>query len=346
VVQVFDRKGVFCCNHGFPGSSCSRGLLEQASGATFCASRGGCWVTDTQFLARPATQRACLLDRACWARRRAATSIWQPAPILFLTPFLLAAPRPQARHETHLPAFQNSPRPHPRVFGAHENPRRPGRAERAPRQGPQAFGGLSLTADSTRPPAAGLASVPAMLGRLVHKADFERLLQTKSLMRSAHFAVHHVSGAPSLPPKPARLSSKTNLSTDGAPLEASPVNKSREAAAASGALPAPQGVWMGCVVPKRHARRAVTRTLIKRQVRAALQRQQSAPAGLAPGLWLVRLTAGFPVAQFVSARSARLALATREELDTLLQRCQARRSPQPGGMPVRVAPGTAPGTAP
>jgi ribonuclease P protein component len=171
------------------------------------------------------------------------------------------------------------------------------------------------------------------LGRLVHKADFERLLLTKSLMRSAHFAVHHVSSPPSATPKPARLLLKSNLSTDGAPLEAMLVDKSMnpasEAPAAQAALAAVQGVWMGCVVPKRHARRAVTRTLIKRQMRAAVQRQQTSCAGLAPGLWLVRLTAAFPVVQFVSARSARLADAVREELDTLLQRCQARRATAP-----------------
>jgi ribonuclease P protein component len=168
------------------------------------------------------------------------------------------------------------------------------------------------------------------LGRLVHKADFERLLLAKSLMRSAHFAVHHVSSPPSATPKPARLLLKSNLSTDGAPLEAMLVDKSMNPASeAPAAQAAVQGVWMGCVVPKRHARRAVTRTLIKRQMRAAVQRQQTSCAGLAPGLWLVRLTAAFPVVQFVSARSARLADAVREELDTLLQRCQARRATAP-----------------
>ena len=30
------------------------------------------------------------------------------------------------------------------------------------------------------------------------------------------------------------------------------------------------GVWLGAVVPKRHARRSVTRVLIKRQIRRAL----------------------------------------------------------------------------
>ncbi len=172
------------------------------------------------------------------------------------------------------------------------------------------------------------------LGRLVHKADFERLLLAKSLLRSAHFAVHHVSSPPSPTPKPARLLMKNNLSTDGAPLEAMLVDKSENPAPSASALQASGqaavlGAWMGCVVPKRHARRSVTRSLIKRQMRAAVQRQQASAAGLAPGLWLVRLTAGFPVAEFVSARSSHLADAARLELDTLLQRCQAKRAAQP-----------------
>jgi ribonuclease P protein component len=75
------------------------------------------------------------------------------------------------------------------------------------------------------------------------------------------------------------------------------------------------GFWLGCVVPKRHARRAVTRTLLKRQIRVAFE----CHAGRLPhGLWLVRLRAPFSPAEFVSARSALLAAAARDELDRLL----------------------------
>lgn len=79
-------------------------------------------------------------------------------------------------------------------------------------------------------------------------------------------------------------------------------------------------VWFGCVVPKRHARRAVTRSLLKRQVRGAFDRHG---AGLAAGLWLVRLRAPFAVTQFVSARSDALAGAARAELDGLLAQARA-----------------------
>jgi len=74
------------------------------------------------------------------------------------------------------------------------------------------------------------------------------------------------------------------------------------------------------VVPKRHARRAVTRNLLKRQVRCAFERHG---ADLPAGMWLVRLRSPFAPAEFVSARSAALAAAARGELDGLLAQAQA-----------------------
>lgn len=144
-----------------------------------------------------------------------------------------------------------------------------------------------------------------MLGRVVHKADFERLLATRSRARSAHFAVHHVSGEPFRPLPPALRSVSDELSTVAAPSHPQPVD------ILSGL------VWVGCVVPKRHAKRAVTRNLLKRQIRASFGRHADALPG---GLWLVRLRAGFAVADFVSARSDALAQAARAELDGLLDR--------------------------
>ena len=73
--------------------------------------------------------------------------------------------------------------------------------------------------------------------------------------------------------------------------------------------------WIGAVVPKRHARRAVTRSLLKRQIRGAFERHAAA---LPLGQWLVRLRAPFAPRQFVSARSTALAEAARGELDLLL----------------------------
>lgn len=68
-------------------------------------------------------------------------------------------------------------------------------------------------------------------------------------------------------------------------------------------------------MPKRLARRAVTRNLLRRQIRAAVECHL---ATLPPGLWLVRLRSGFDRASFVSAASEPLRRAARAELDQAL----------------------------
>jgi len=81
-------------------------------------------------------------------------------------------------------------------------------------------------------------------------------------------------------------------------------------------------------VPKRHARRAVTRTLLKRQMRLSAQ----ARAGrLAAGLWVIRLRAAYDRVSYRSAASAVLQRDVRSELDELMALCvdgpdRARRS--------------------
>ena len=147
-----------------------------------------------------------------------------------------------------------------------------------------------------------------MFGRLVHKVDFERVLAMPSRTRSAHFAVHHLAGRPQTRAAARRQAAAAKLSTGPAPECPQPVDDS------------PGGVWLGCVVPKRHARRAVTRNLLRRQIRGAFDRRATE---LPAGLWLVRLRAPFSTVTFVSARSAALAAAARAELDGLLGRIVA-----------------------
>jgi ribonuclease P protein component len=77
-------------------------------------------------------------------------------------------------------------------------------------------------------------------------------------------------------------------------------------------------------VPKRHAKRAVTRTLIKRQIRSAAQRIDDGAGGLEPGLWVVRLRAPFDRMLFTSAASSVLRSAARVEIDALFSKCCAR----------------------
>jgi ribonuclease P protein component len=145
-----------------------------------------------------------------------------------------------------------------------------------------------------------------MPARLVNKADFERLLGARPWARSAHFAVHHVPSAPTPAPKPAHRAAahavSTELSTAPAPVCPPPVDD------------LPTGHWLGYVVPKRHARRSVTRSLLKRQVRGAFERHAS---GLPGGLWLVRLRQPFVVSAFPSAASDALRQAARQELEGL-----------------------------
>lgn len=91
-------------------------------------------------------------------------------------------------------------------------------------------------------------------------------------------------------------------------------------------------VWLGAVVPKRHARRSVTRSLIKRQIRAAVGQHGDALNG---GLWVVRLRAPFDRASFPSAASSALLNAARGELEGLIGRVLARRPTRQAEAPVR-----------
>ncbi len=77
-----------------------------------------------------------------------------------------------------------------------------------------------------------------------------------------------------------------------------------------------QDAWMGAMVPKRWAKRAVTRNTIKRQIYAvSADFSQQYPLAA----FVVRLRRGFSRAEFVSASSAQLKLAVREEVTLLLQ---------------------------
>ena len=78
------------------------------------------------------------------------------------------------------------------------------------------------------------------------------------------------------------------------------------------------------MVPKRWARRAVTRNAIKRQIYAV---SAAAPSStLPPAAHVVRLRAGFDRKAFVSASSDKLKAAVRAELQQLLERAAAGRA--------------------
>jgi ribonuclease P protein component len=127
--------------------------------------------------------------------------------------------------------------------------------------------------------------------RLKTRAQFQAVLAGATVARTAHFALHRCA---------------LDASSDAALLFDE------------------QDVWMGAMVPKRWARRAVTRNAIKRQsytVSAA-----ASDASLPQAAHVVRLRAGFDRKEFVSAASVKLKAAVRAELLQLLERAASARA--------------------
>ncbi len=141
------------------------------------------------------------------------------------------------------------------------------------------------------------------MARLVTSADFEQVLRSASRARTPHFAVHHLLVEMEGVAATVHDGFAEQLSTEAILAGALLVDD----------LPKRR---LGVVVPKRHARRAVTRTLLKRQIYAAGDR--FAPT-LDAGMWVVRLRAPFDKAAFPSAASAALKLVARTELDDLFR---------------------------
>jgi ribonuclease P protein component len=75
-----------------------------------------------------------------------------------------------------------------------------------------------------------------------------------------------------------------------------------------------QDTWLGVIVPKRWAKRAVTRNTIKRQIYAV---STDSGCTLPVAAHVVRLRAGFDRAEFISATSDKLKTAVRSELQQL-----------------------------
>lgn len=112
----------------------------------------------------------------------------------------------------------------------------------------------------------------------------------------------------------------------GAPVAKTPHFALHKAPLSAGALAAGRclfpvdAAWVGVVLPKRWAKRAVTRNALRRQIYALTQDLT------AVGAWVVRLRGGFARDVFVSASSVALKQAARSELTALL--AFARRTPK------------------
>ena len=159
----------------------------------------------------------------------------------------------------------------------------------------------------------------AVIRRLLRSADFEFVLRTRSKVSTTHFAAHHVADHPGVA---VGLHAKALLPIRSTALA---VELSTGFAVTAGLAvddcAAPIDIWLGAVVPKRHARRSVTRTLLKRQIRAVVSRHADV---LGQGLWVIRLRAPFDRAVYASAASDALKYAARTELEQLLDRAARR----------------------
>jgi ribonuclease P protein component len=132
------------------------------------------------------------------------------------------------------------------------------------------------------------AGANVALRRLRTRAQFQALLAYRPVSRTTHFALHRL--CPQSQPQ-----------------------AGDEAGGASLFHPT-AAVWVGAMVPKRWARRAVTRNAIRRQIYAVCD-ELSGP--LPAGAHLVRMRAAFAPRQFPSASSDALKREVRAELRQL-----------------------------
>ncbi|MDO8317893.1 ribonuclease P protein component [Rhodoferax sp.] len=123
--------------------------------------------------------------------------------------------------------------------------------------------------------------------RLKSRRQFQAVLAGSTLARTPHFALHTVA-----------------LNADPVDLAAKPLFNVPD-------------VWLGAMVPKRWAKRAVTRNALKRQIYAVSDLYL---AQLPAAAYVVRLRSGFDRVQFLSASSQALKLAARTEMHQLLDR--------------------------
>lgn len=177
-----------------------------------------------------------------------------------------------------------------------ELPRRPPAAERRLPAAPMTESGARETLVDGRPP-------PYRCWWSLDQAGIKALRAQPTIAQTPHFALHHARQSALMPV----------LSTDGAPERTRSVNNRAPAAPPDG---------LGVIAPKRHARRAVTRNLVKRQVREAVRRWP-----LPAGSWLVRLRGPLHPRRCRSAASPALRMLVRAELDELLRRACAANLP-------------------
>ena len=126
--------------------------------------------------------------------------------------------------------------------------------------------------------------------RLKQWSEFQAVMSAGSVARTPHFVLHQRQ----LPAK----------ATTGSGFEETPT------------LFVDGVLMMGALTPKRWAKRAVTRNLIRRQIHAVAHEFEK---GLTPTAYVVRLRATFNLQKFASASSDALKQTVRKELKQLFQ---------------------------
>ncbi|MBV8249034.1 MAG: ribonuclease P protein component [Comamonas sp.] len=135
--------------------------------------------------------------------------------------------------------------------------------------------------------------------RLKTRPQFQATMSAGTIARTQHFALHRMELVPVLQDMAA------NPSTG-------PGSSDPQALFGIGAVR--EQAWLGAMVPKRWARRSVTRHTIKRQIYAVAADHEAA---LQRAAHVVRLRSGFDRKQFVSATSDLLKATVRKELQQL-----------------------------
>lgn len=155
-------------------------------------------------------------------------------------------------------------------------------------------------------------------------ADFQRALGSRPVSRTPHFVLHLLPCVPQVLSRlaDAELAESAKLST-GEGADTNMLVDDFVTDLPSNGVTGGQLAWrLGLVLPKKQAKRSVTRSLMRHQAREALRRH--APAVLAQGRygaevdgWVVRLRAPFDRKLFPSAASDALKALVRQELDEL-----------------------------
>lgn len=135
--------------------------------------------------------------------------------------------------------------------------------------------------------------------RLTTRGQFQAVLAGGTVARTAHFALHRAGVAV--------VVVKQNTSEPTRESLLAPCTRHE--------------AWMGAMVPKRWAKRAVTRNAIKRQIYSVgIDFESDLPVAA----HVVRLRAGFDRKQYISATSDMLKATVRQELQQLFAEAAAR----------------------